>query len=223
MPEQMKRSDSAVQAYYAARAAESDRIYLKPERQADLRQIEQWLPQVLAGRSVLEIACGAGYWTQFHAPRCPRVLALDAARETLDIAESRVGSGKVDFVVGDAYDIALPTPRCTAAFAGFWWSHIPHIRIAAFLRGLQAALQPGSTVVFLDNRFVSGSGTPICERDHDGNTWQMRYLDDGSSHRILKNFPSRDELFAFVAPLATNPRFHEWQHYWALEYTAAAG
>lgn len=217
------RSDSAVRAYYAARAAEYDRIYLKPERQADLRQIEQWLPQLLAGHSVLEIACGTGYWTQFYAPRCPRVLALDAARETLDIAQSRVDSAQVDFIVGDAYDIALPLPRCTAAFAGFWWSHIPRSRIAAFLRGLHAALQPGSTVVFLDNRFVAGSSTPICERDEDGNTWQMRSLDDGSSHRILKNFPSRDELFGIVAPLASNPRWHQWEHYWALEYQTAAG
>ena len=32
-----------MQAYYAARAAEYDRIYQKPERQADLRAIEAWL------------------------------------------------------------------------------------------------------------------------------------------------------------------------------------
>ena len=150
------------------------------------------------------------------------MLAIDTARETLDIAESRVNSSNVSFAVGDGYDIAVPVPRCTAAFAGFWWSHIPHVRIAAFLNGLHAALEPGSTVVFIDNRFVVGSSTPIRECDDDGNTWQKRFLADGSSHRILKNFPSRDELLGIFAPLATNPRFHEWQHYWALEYTTAA-
>ena len=34
----------AMQGYYAARAPEYDRVYLKPERQADLRAIEAWLP-----------------------------------------------------------------------------------------------------------------------------------------------------------------------------------
>jgi len=50
-----------MQDYYAARATEYDKVYAKHERQADLRQIEQWLPSVLAGRSVLEVACGTGY------------------------------------------------------------------------------------------------------------------------------------------------------------------
>ena len=208
-----------MQAYYAARAAEYDRIYLKPERQTDLRQIERWLPEVLFGRSVLEIACGTGYWTRFFAGGSSRVLAVDSARETLDIAESRGCGDKVTFRVGDAYDIPVEERKFSAAFAGFWWSHIPKARIAEFLRGLHAALEPGAKVVFLDNRFIAGSSTPIAERDSDGNTYQTRALSDGSSHRILKNFPSRDELFNAIAPLAKNPRFHEWGHYWALEYS----
>ena len=39
--------------YYAARAKEYDKIYAKPERQQDLRAIEQWLPTRLAQCEVL--------------------------------------------------------------------------------------------------------------------------------------------------------------------------
>jgi len=77
-----------MQDYYAARAAEYDTVYLKPERQADLRQIERWLPGVFVHRSVLEIACGTGYWTQFLAPVCTSIVAIDAAPETLRIART---------------------------------------------------------------------------------------------------------------------------------------
>src|SRR3954469_8330001 len=105
--------------YYAARAPEYDRIYLKPERQPDLRAIEAWLPTLFAGRSVLEVACGTGYWTQFIARVADHVLAIDAAPQTLQIARRRVAGGKVDFVAADAYALPAPAGRFDAAFAGF--------------------------------------------------------------------------------------------------------
>ena len=59
----------SLQSYYAQRATEYERIYLKPERQAELRALEAWLPSVFAGRRVLEIACGTGWWTPHGAPQ----------------------------------------------------------------------------------------------------------------------------------------------------------
>src|SRR5262245_63075842 len=98
----MSTGDRAMKDYYAARAPEYDRIYQKPERQADLRAISQWVPSKFVGACVLEIACGTGYWTQFIAPVALRIAALDAAPETLEIARSRVPGSNVEFVVGDA-------------------------------------------------------------------------------------------------------------------------
>ena len=43
-------------AYYAARAQEYDRIYSKPERQADLARLQELIPSYFVDRSVLEIA-----------------------------------------------------------------------------------------------------------------------------------------------------------------------
>ena len=207
--------------YYAARAAEYDEIYRKPERQADLREIEQWLPAVFAGRSVLEVACGTGYWTSFIAPSASRVVAIDAAPETLRIAAGRVARGKVEFVVGDAYALPLSGRRLQGAFAGFWYSHVPRSRIREFLRGLHECLAPGATVVLLDNRFVAGSSSPLIARDEEGNTWQERQLRNGSSHRVLKNFPSEDELLEATAGLRKSVEYRCWQYYWALRYEVA--
>lgn len=208
--------------YYAARAPEYDRVYLKPERQDDLGKIRQWLPAAFAGRSLLEVACGTGYWTQFLAPVARGVLAIDASDETLQIARTRVAPGQADFAVGDAYALPASARGFESAFAGFWYSHIPRQRLGEFLAGLHKALLPGARVVFLDNRYVEGSSTPISERDLDGNTFQLRPLDDGSSHRVLKNFPSPAELRHVLEPVATGLRFHEWQYYWAVEYAVAA-
>ena len=209
---------SPMQAYYAARASAYDDVYRKPERQADLREIEQWLPSVVAGGKLLEVACGTGYWTQLLAPAASAVVAIDSAVETLRIAEKRVRTGNVEFRVGDAY--ALPLGEgFDAAFAGFWFSHVPLERQREFLLELNAALRPGAKVVLLDNRFVQGSSSPIAEQDAIGNTYQIRKLGDGSTHRVLKNFPSEAQLRALSeAGVGESAHFNSWQYYWAFEY-----
>lgn len=211
-----------MQDYYAARAPEYDRIYLKPERQDDLRQIEGWLPPIFAGASVLEVACGTGYWTQFIAPVATQVVALDAAPDTMRIAKGRPANGNVEFIEGDAYALALGGRRFQRGFAGFWFSHVPKSRVREFLLGFNAALEPGAMVVLLDNRYVEGSSSPISETDVEGNTYQERRLGDGTTHRLIKNFPSEAELRAATAGLATRVAYKTWPYYWALSYVTAA-
>ncbi|MEO8656616.1 MAG: class I SAM-dependent methyltransferase [Ramlibacter sp.] len=210
-----------MQDYYAARASEYDRIYLKPERQDDLRQIERWLPPIFAGASVLEVACGTGHWTQFIAPVATHVAAVDAAPDTMRIAQGRPANRKVEFIEGDAYALALGGRRFQRGFAGFWFSHVPKSRVREFLLGFNAALEPGATVVLLDNVYVEGSSTPIGETDNEGNTYQARRLDDGTTHRLIKNFPSQEELRAVTAGLATQVKYKTWRYYWALQYQVA--
>ncbi len=213
----------SMQTYYAARAPEYDAIYRKPERQADLRAIEAWLPARFARARVLEVACGTGYWTRFIAPVALSVLGVDAAPETLRMAEARMAEAGVEanvrFEVGDAYALAASEPKCDGAFAGFWFSHIPKARVREFLTGLGAVLAPGARVVLLDNLFVEGSSSPISERDGEGNSYQARKLADGSVHRVLKNFPSEAELRATAEGLGTNVAYQAWPHYWAVQYT----
>jgi SAM-dependent methyltransferase len=210
---------SPLQAYYAARAEEYDKVYEKPERQADLRRIERWLPAVLTGKAVLEIACGTGYWTRLIAPAASSVVAIDSAPETLRIARKRVPAGSVRFEVGDAYALAPHRGRFDAAFAGFWFSHVPRERRHEFLHGLNLALAPGARVVLLDNLFVDGSSSALSEQDAGGNTYQSRRLGDGSTHRVLKNFPGEAELRALAdSGLGESAAFTSWQYYWAFEY-----
>lgn len=213
---------SPMHSYYAARAPEYDKVYLKPERQTDLRAIEAWLPPRFAKARVLEVACGTGYWTQFIAPVASRVLALDLAPETLRIARQRVPDDKVDLSVGDAYRLPRHLGKFGAAFAGFWFSHIPKARRHEFLSGLAAMLKPGAKVVLLDNRFVEGSSSPITEQDADGNTYQTRKLADHSTHRVLKNFPSEAELQAMLVGIGEKGTVTNWQYFWAVEYVATA-
>ena len=59
--------------YYALRAAEYERVYAKPERQAELAVVKARMRKMFTGRRVLELACGTGYWTEVIAPGAAQV------------------------------------------------------------------------------------------------------------------------------------------------------
>lgn len=216
-------NDNAVEQrlgrYYAQRAQTYEQVYHKPERQADLRAMESWLALQFVGRRVLEVACGTGWWTPHGARAAKGWLATDLNPETLALARAKPMPAAVRFAAVDAYHFAgLGAQRFDAAFAGFWWSHVPLARLPSWLDLLHQRLEPGARVVMLDNRFVAGSSTPVSRRDADGNSYQDRRLDDGSAHEVLKNFPTRDEAFAAIGPRAVDAQWIEHVHYWILSY-----
>ena len=210
-------------AYYALRAAEYERVYLKPERQDDLRRIETELAAPFAGRQVLEVACGTGWWTPHGARDAAAWLATDLNPETLALAQAKTLPACVQFATVDAYTLAGVPEAATfdGCFAGCWWSHVPLQRLPGWLQTLHARLAPGARVVFLDNSFVQTSSTPISRRDDAGNTYQQRTLADGSAHEVLKNFPTADAAIAMLGPRARRPSWQAHTHYWVLSYELA--
>ena len=213
-----------MEAYYARRAAEYEKIYDKPERQADLARMREEIPALFAGRQVLEIACGTGWWTPLIAAQAQSVVAMDYNEETLAIARAKAyPRANVSFEQGDAYALPAWPRKFTGCYAGFWWSHIPLERIEGFLRGLLERLEPGATLAFMDNLYVEGSSTPLSRKDAAGNTYQTRRLDDGSSHEVLKNFPDESDLKARLARYAGGFRYVRYDHYWLIIATTTSG
>ena len=206
-------------AYYAQRSTYYERVYNKPERQADLRAMAAAMPPLFAGRDVLEVACGTGWWTPHGARDAAAWLATDLNPETMAVARGKSMPACVRFAEVDAYRLAeLGTQTFDAAFAGCWWSHVPLQRLPAWLSLLHARLRSGARVVMLDNRCVPGSSTPLSRSDEQGNTYQERPLDDGSVHEVLKNFPTREAVLAQLGPRARDPQWIEYPHYWVLAY-----
>lgn len=205
--------------YYRQRAQEYERIYHKPERQEDLARMKKHLRWELGGRRILELACGTGYWTAAIAEVVTSLHGLDANAEVLKIARSKqLDPARIVFAQGDAYAPSRDAGPFTAGFAAHWWSHVPLTRLPAFLEKFHAALQPGARVVFMDNRYVPGSSTPICRADAAGNTYQQRPLDDGTTHEVLKNFPTANQLREMLQGYSESVRVVEFTYFWCATY-----
>lgn len=206
-----------LEAYYAKRAREYERIYDKAERQDELAWLRARLPKLFAGRRVLEVACGTGYWTRHLARAAAQVTACDINEAVLEIArEKRLPRDRVRFLKADAFSTGAVCKGCDAAFAGFWWSHVRKAELSRWLSALAKTLAPGALLAVLDNRFVAGSSTPISRRDAAGNTYQIRTLLSGETHEVLKNFPTAAELADAVRPFARQAHLEETRHYWLL-------
>jgi SAM-dependent methyltransferase len=215
-------TDSYLKEYYAERAPEYEKVYAKPERQEDLLALRKALQDLLAGHDVLEIACGTGYWTQPISQPARSVVATDAGEEVLRIARAKsYPQGNVTFRLADAFKLEEVPGSFTAGFAGFFWSHVELSRLGTFLEGLHHRLGPGALVVIIDNSYVSGSNHPISRQDGEGNTYQVRRLEDGREYEVLKTFPSEAELRQRLQGLAEDVHYLGLTYYWCLSYRIA--
>jgi SAM-dependent methyltransferase len=214
--------ESDLVRYYSARALEYEKVYDKPERQDDLRLLHELIPKHLAGRHVLEVACGTGYWTRRIARRAASITGCDRSLEVLALARERQPpEHPATFLQGDAFALADVPGQFDAAFVGFWWSHMLRADLHRFLRGLHARLEPGSPVVIVDNRYVPGSSMAVTRTDASGNTYQRRTLENGEEHDVLKNFPTSSEIaLAATGAGGAGVDVQELPYYWVATYRA---
>ncbi len=204
-----------MKAYYQARAREYEAVYAKPERQADLARLKDWLAQRGRGRMILEVACGTGYWTAIAAATAQCIVATDVNARPLALARAKDLGANVAFCRADAYALPAFDRRFDCGMAHFWWSHVPLNKIATFVAHFCSRLSPRASLLMIDNRFVAGSSTPLSRRDADGNSYQIRTLRSGAQHEVIKNFPTPRELDAALGRVCAHSEVLQLAYYWA--------
>jgi 2-polyprenyl-3-methyl-5-hydroxy-6-metoxy-1,4-benzoquinol methylase len=204
--------------YYKERAKEYEQVYLKPERQEDIRNTTIILQEQFSGKTVLEIACGTGFWTERISQTAAAVLATDINETVIEVAkQKKYVNAPVTFERADIFNFCSEN-KYEALFGGFIWSHIPLQRMDQFLRILNSFTSPDGTIVLMDNNFVKGSNSPITYTDEKENTFQTRRLEDGSMHLIMKNFPTENFLREKLADMAFDIQFIKLKYFWILCY-----
>ncbi len=207
--------------YYKERAPVYDRVYGYPERQTDLRFLESYIAESYTGREVLEIAAGTGYWTQPISRTAKSILATDREVAQVDELLKRHYECPVDTLIQDAYQMDRLVDEgmsFSGAFAGLWLSHVPKERLTAFFTSLHQCLSPGSRVILIDNSAAQCDRFPITSTDKNGNTYQSRVLGSGATHKVLKNFPTLEELKQTTEPFGEFQNYVDLENFWLFQY-----
>lgn len=179
--------------YYRARAETYDLDMAWDSDDPELRElfapVYDWFADVPIGGQVLELACGTGAWTSRLATRAEHVHAVDVAPEMIQRAQNRVAdSGNVDFEVADVYQWDPPAVYDTVFFS-FLLTHVPPAMSPRFWQVVSACLSEEGTVAFVDAAPHRGD-----EEEWLGEGVVSRTLRDGSHHRIVKVFPTPDDI-----------------------------
>lgn len=208
-------------SYYKDRAKEYENVYGKPERQSDLLLATKILQDAFRNKDVFEIACGTGYWTEKISRTAKNILATDINDTVIEVAKCKNYSpAKVEFQIADIFNLTNINKH-ESLFGGFIWSHIKLQDLNAFVDIANSLVVDYGTVVFMDNNYVDGNSLPITENDNLGNTYQTRTLENGTTHKILKNFPSQTCIRELLINKASEINFISLQYYWVLTYKKA--
>ncbi len=203
-------------AYYRDRAAEYEAVYSIPEEQDDLKTSADLFRGLLAGKTVLEIACGTGWWTERIGRVAESVLATDVNESVIAIAKEKKLGPNVSFEVADMFDFATDD-KFDAVFCGFIWSHILLEDLDRFIARIRGFVKPGGLIVFIDGNPVEGTKHDlkrIARTDGKGNTFQNRTLRDGSTHLVLKNFPDADFIRTKLSAVCRELKYTKLRYYW---------
>jgi SAM-dependent methyltransferase len=117
---------------------------------AAMRVVAPW-----AGRTLVDLGCGAGYWLRSYAAEAARVVGVEPD-PALRAAAGRAASGLLDTEVlaGSAEHIPLPDASVDVVHARFAYFFPPGAE--AGLREVLRVLRPGGHLVAVDNDYRWG-------------------------------------------------------------------
>ncbi|UCD64928.1 MAG: class I SAM-dependent methyltransferase [Candidatus Zixiibacteriota bacterium] len=189
--------------YYRQRAPEYEQIYYRdiPQKRKELAEEAARLESLAAGGTVLELACGTGYWTEVISRSAKLIVASDISSEMIEEARKKDYRCPVHFVRTDLYRAAFAAGSFDLLTMGFWFSHEPKQNYAEFHQLVAGLVKPDGLIWMIDNNPpAEGPRMESVGTDSHGNNYKKRYLDSGKEFVILKNYFGPEELRGIFEP-----------------------
>lgn len=210
--------------YYRARAGEYEQIYYRdnPARSRELHDEVARLSALAAGKKVLELACGTGYWTQVMSRTAREITALDLSPEMIAQSRAKQFGCPVKLMAADMFGWQPPTERFDLVAVGFWISHQPRQEYDHFFALLHRCVRPTGSIWLMDNNPpAEGATHNTAGTDQFGNHYKKRWLENGEEFKILKNYFSEQELRALLEPHFQVGSLFYGHYYWSVQLSGA--
>jgi ubiquinone/menaquinone biosynthesis C-methylase UbiE len=211
--------DHNTEDYYRARAPEYEQIYYRevPERRREIDEEAERLRALVKNRTVLELACGTGYWTRVMSETAAAVTASDISAEMIAEARKKMYTCPVEFAVADMLTQDFGVKDFDVVALGFWYSHQPRQHYDRLYECLTRPLKSGGRIWMIDNNPPAEGSLHHSEgSDEYGNNYKRRFLDDGREYVIVKNYFTRPELEALLRPKFDIYSLVHQVYYWSV-------
>jgi toxoflavin synthase len=112
-----------------------------------------------AGKAVIDIACGEGFYTRIIRQRgAAKVTGVDLSEKMIELARASEAQQRlgIDYIVGDGRDLAVAADYDLAVAAYFLNYAHDRAELNAMCQGVARCLKPGG-------RFVTVNSSPACD------------------------------------------------------------
>ncbi len=204
--------------YYRKRAGEYDKIYFRDDavRQAELSDLYQISQERLHQKTVLDIACGTGFWTRIVSETTQEIIGLDINRQTLLEAHNKNYQCPISMVEADIYKLPIIPNRCDGLLATYIISHVRRQDHEALGQSLKKVLKPGSSAFICDNNLICETHNRVEWDDAKINSYSHRHLESGEEYVILKNYFEEAELADIFGRWGVISKIIFRKYYWAV-------
>lgn len=189
-------ADADIVKYYRERAGEYEQSYYRDNaaRRNEIDDDADRLANLVIGKTVLEIACGTGYWTEVMSRTAKSIIATDIAPEMVEEAKQKQHRCPVQFIVADMNHLPV-FPKFDIVALGFWYSHHPKQNLEQLYALLNKQVTKDGKIWMIDNNPpAEGATHDSTGTDEFGNNMKKRKLNDGREFVIIKNYFSEKEL-----------------------------
>ena len=104
------------------------------------------------GMSVLELGCGAGYFTRELVHSGADIVAIDLSPELLEIARSNCSVPNVQYQIENAYELSYDDAVFDSVVGS---SVLHHLEIEKALRDVYRVLKPSGTIFFTEPNMLN--------------------------------------------------------------------
>jgi SAM-dependent methyltransferase len=173
------------------------------------RRVKMLSSHLQPGMTVLELGCGAGYFTPQLARTGADVVAIDVSPELLEIARTNYSAPNVQYQIENAYALSYDDAVFDSVVGS---SILHHLEIEPALRDVYRVLKPAGTIFFtepnmLNPQIAVQKNIPWVKRklgDSPDETaffrWPLRRLLEKTGYRDIRITP-----FDFLHPKTPVP------------------